>query len=71
MVSSDLYHGLLDNATLLSMLASGLADDIIISKIRISECAFDTSSFQLAALKQQGVSDAILAVMLENHQARS
>ena len=43
----------------------GLGDDIIVAKIRTSRCNFSLSDKDLLNLKQAGVSDKVIAAMLE------
>ncbi|MBC7505850.1 MAG: hypothetical protein H7267_09040 [Sandarakinorhabdus sp.] len=56
---------ILTNDKILRLVAAGLPDQTIIAKIRASKSAFDLSTDQLIALKNKGVSGAVLATMLE------
>lgn len=55
----------LTNKDVLDMFRSKLGDDVIISKINSSRCHFDTVPSMLGELKQNGVSDAVIRVMIE------
>ena len=59
-------HGseVLDNAAVVRMVSAGLGADIITLKIERSECAFDTSTDALIALKGAQVPDAVIRAML-------
>jgi len=50
---------------ILAMVKAGLGEDVIILAIRQDDKAFDLSALQLVQLKQSGVSDNILKVMLD------
>jgi hypothetical protein len=55
----------LRNEDVLKMVKAGLDDSIIISKIKVSRTQFDTSTDTLIALKQSGLSSAVLKAMTE------
>jgi hypothetical protein len=55
----------LTNKDILDMFRSKLGDEVIISKINSSRCHFDTVPSMLGELKQHGVSDAVIRVMIE------
>lgn len=55
----------LNNDTIISLIGAGLGQETIVAKIRNSPGAYDLSTDQLIALKQKGVSDAIIAAMLD------
>ncbi|MGD1154998.1 MAG: hypothetical protein ABSA41_04135 [Terriglobia bacterium] len=55
----------LTNDDIIKLVQVKLADSLIITKIKSSACAFDTSADGLVRLKQAGVSDAVLQAMLE------
>ena len=59
----------LDNQSILTMTAAGLGDDIVIEKMKQSRCAFRLSSSDLAQLKQVGISERVIAAMLQNQTA--
>lgn len=50
--------------TVMQMVKAGLGDEVVIAKIKADGKAFDLSAEQMIALKQQGVSSAIIAAML-------
>ena len=54
----------LTNASITEMKSLGLGDDVIIGKIKTSNCKFDTSITALKQLKDAKVSDAIIQAML-------
>ncbi len=54
----------LTNATVIELVKLGLGDNVILEKIRQSECRFDTSVEGLKQLKAAHVSDALLQAML-------
>jgi hypothetical protein len=53
----------LTNDDIVKMVQAKLGDDVAIAKIKSSACKFDTSTDALIKLKQEGVSDAVLAAM--------
>ncbi len=56
---------IIGNAEILSMVEAKFTDMVIISKIKNSQCKFDTSISELIKLKKSGVSDAVVQVMTE------
>ncbi len=54
----------LTNQDIIRLVKAGISDDLIISKIKQSKTRFDTSVNGLVALKQAGVSDNLIAVMV-------
>lgn len=55
----------LDNATIVQLSGIGLGDEAIVAKIQASASNFDVSTDALIGLKQQGVSSAVIAAMIE------
>ena len=55
----------LTNDGVVTMVNSGLGDDVIIGKIRVSQTQFDLSTQALLDLKSRGVSEAIIKAMLD------
>ena len=53
------------NADVVKMAKAGLDDSIIIAKIKLSTCQFDTSPDSLISLKQNGISSAVLRAMTQ------
>jgi hypothetical protein len=57
-----------DNARVIEMTHKGLGDDVIIARIKASPTKFELSDDDLAALKKAGVSDAVVAAMIQSTQ---
>jgi len=57
-----------DNARIIEMTHKGLGDDVIIARIKASASKFDLSDDDLASLKKAGVSDAVVAAMIQSTQ---
>jgi hypothetical protein len=55
----------LTNRSVLDLHHAHVSSDAIITKIRFSECAFDTSDYSVHELKAAGVSDKVILAMLE------
>ena len=55
----------LTNAQIVEMVKAKLSAEVIIAKIQVSRCHFDTNSTILAELRYHGVPDAILNAMVE------
>jgi HEAT repeat protein len=53
------------NEDVVEMVKSGLAEKLIVTKIKTSTCRFDVSARKLVELKQANVPDAIIELMLE------
>jgi hypothetical protein len=60
-----------DNARVIEMTHKGLGDDVIIARIKASATKFDLSDDDLAALKKAGVSDPVVAAMIQSTQLTS
>ena len=60
---------ILTNGDVVSMTQSSLGEDLIVEKIRESKGAFDISVSGLVGLKKSGVSDAVVAAMIEKNRA--
>jgi hypothetical protein len=56
---------ILTNDDVVKMAKAGLGDDLVISKIRSSQCAFNLETDAIIALKEVGVSNAILGEMMQ------
>jgi hypothetical protein len=54
----------LKNKTIITMTKSKLGDKIILSKINTSPCRFDVDTDALILLKQSGVSDTVMNLMV-------
>lgn len=61
---------LMNNARVIEMTKLGLGNDVIIARIKISRDQFQLADTDLAALKKAGVSDAVVAAMLESSVIR-
>lgn len=57
---------ILTNEKIIQLLKIGLSEDVIVEKIRQSECRCDTSTSALAKLKAAKVSDAVILAMLNS-----
>jgi hypothetical protein len=57
-----------DNVRIIEMTHKGLADDVIIARIKASATKFNLSDDDLAALKKAGVSDSVVAAMIQSTQ---
>ena len=55
----------LTNDIVIKMLKDGIAPEIVVAKIKVSTCNFDTSPAAIQALKQGGVPDAVILAMVE------
>jgi hypothetical protein len=60
-----------DNARVIEMTHKGLGDDVIIARIKASATKFDLSDDDLAALKKAGVTDPVVAAMIQSTQLTS
>lgn len=56
--------GVLQNEDIIKMVKAGFDDTIIIAKVSVSKCQFDTSTDALIQLKENGVSAAVLKAMV-------
>ena len=57
-----------DNARIIEMTHKGLGDDVIIARIKASATKFSLSDDDLATLKKAGVSDSVVAAMIQSTQ---
>jgi hypothetical protein len=57
-------QGVVTNADVLMMLKMGLSADVIVAKIKVSNCRFDTSPAALQELKNAKASDAVILAMM-------
>ena len=60
-----------DNARIIEMTHKGLGDDVIIARIKASATKFSLSDDDLATLKKSGVSDSVVAAMIQSTQLTS
>ncbi len=61
---SPVHAETLTNETVLMLIKAGMGDEVIIAKIKASPSQFDLSTDKIIALKNQGVSSAVLAAMV-------
>ena len=54
----------LTNADVLSMVEAKIATEVMVEKVKVSPCDFDTSPAALARLKEAGVPDSLLLLMV-------
>ncbi len=59
----------LTNKDILLMLKAGLTTEIVIAKIKSSDCSFDTDPDTLAGLKKSKIPDGIILAMVQAHKA--
>jgi hypothetical protein len=55
----------LTNKEVVEMVAAGISSEIIIAKIKVSRCNFDTTPSVLAELKHKGIQNEVLLAMVE------
>jgi len=67
-LSQSSLEGEVDNARVIEMTHKGLGDEVIIARIKAGATKFDLSDEDLANLKKQGVSDAVVAAMIQSTQ---
>ena len=48
--------------------AAGFSDDLIISKIKSSRCAFQLDTSDMIDLKKSGLSDRVIGAMMDKAQ---
>lgn len=65
-LSTSAYAENLDNDVVISLVELGLGDEAIIAKIKSSNADFETDVDDLIALKNKGVSSAVIAAMIDN-----
>ncbi|MGA7884717.1 MAG: hypothetical protein WCA44_03160 [Acidobacteriaceae bacterium] len=66
--SQSTLESQVDNARIIQMTQKGLGDEVIIARIKASPTSFSLSDDDLAALKKAGVSDAVVAAMIQSTQ---
>jgi len=65
---SEPTAGTLTNKDILYMLAAGLTADVVIAKIKLSKCNFDTSPNALKTLKAANAPDGVILAMVQAPQ---
>lgn len=68
LTASPAYSETLDNATIISLIKSGLGDEAVIAKIQATPNKFDLSIDEMISLKRNGVSSAVIAQMIAASQ---
>jgi hypothetical protein len=63
--ATDFNSGVMSNKDILDMNKMGLPPQILVAKIKSSQCNFDTSPASLQALKMAGVGDNVILAMVE------
>ncbi len=63
--TSVLAQEVLTNESVTSLIAAGLGEQTVVAKIKASPSSFDTSAAKLVELKKAGVSDGVIAAMIE------
>jgi hypothetical protein len=58
-------HKALTNQDIVDLVKTGLSPDIVVAKIRTSDCQFDTSTAGLKNLKDAGVPDSVVVAMVD------
>jgi hypothetical protein len=71
MSSAVLAQETISNDDIISLTKAGLANSVIINKIRASKTSFDMSTDALIKLKQSGVADDVVGAMLEAKVGRT
>ena len=56
------------NTDVLALKAAGFSDDLIVSKIKSSRCAFRLDTSDLIDLKKSGLSDRVIGAMMDKAQ---
>ena len=64
-IASAFAADVLTNDAVVAMVKSGLGDEVVVSKIKISQNQFDLSTQALLRLKEDGVSPAVIKAMIE------
>jgi hypothetical protein len=70
-VSQSSLESDVDNSRIVEMTHKGLGDDVIIARIKASATRFQLSDDDLATLKKAGVSDSVVAAMIQSTQLTS
>jgi hypothetical protein len=58
----------MSNSDVLGLKAAGFSDDLIVSKIKSSRCAFRLEPSEMIELKKAGLSDRVIGAMMEKAQ---
>lgn len=68
--SASRSQELLTNRDVVAMVEAGLGAEILIAKINTSRCAFDTSPASLRELKDAGVPESVMLIMVRSSSGR-
>lgn len=68
--SSSVLVEKMDNEAVLTLLAAGLGDEVVIAKVKTSPSNFSLSTSEVIALKGKGVSGPVLAAMITASTAK-
>jgi hypothetical protein len=69
--SSHVSPVVLQNSDIIDMAKAGLGDEVVIAKIQVSACNFDTSPAALTLLKSAQVSNAIILAVVEKANSKA
>ena len=69
-VSGGVRAEQLTNADVISLVKAGMAQELIVSKIKSDDNAFDVKATALVELRQAGVTDPVIQVMIDEAQKR-
>jgi hypothetical protein len=58
----------LNNETIVRMVKAGLSDDVIVATVNVSAGSYDTTPDWLIGLKKAGVSDKVIALLIQKSQ---
>jgi hypothetical protein len=67
---STASSAVLTNKDILEMRKAGLPEQVLVAKIKSSQCDFDTSPGELSRLKSAGVADGVILAMVEAPAAK-
>jgi hypothetical protein len=62
---SSTSSAVLTNKDILEMQKAGLPEQVLVAKVKSSQCDFDTSPGELSRLKSSGVADGVILAMVE------
>lgn len=65
--NANAQNEVLTNQSVIDMIGLGFSEELVITKIKNSECDFDTNIESLKTLKEKGVSENIMAIMIKGN----
>ncbi len=68
---SSTSSAVLTNKDILEMQKAGLPEQVLVAKVKSSQCDFDTSPGELSRLKSSGVADGVILAMVEAPATRN